>query len=158
MKNIKLLVILIIYIFVDIYLSINNATIFTNVINPIFFSVITCYCILNIKKIYIRTSDNRENLFFMHLFLLIHIIMFFYTGLIIGFCKNPYSQELTQLVKNIIIQIVPIIGLELTRYILISRNKNNKNLLIIVTLVLILLRIDYKVVVNLLKIQKNLAQ
>ena len=147
MKNIKLLVILIIYIFVDIYLTINCTTTFINIINPIFFSIIICYSIIDMKRWYIRISNNRDNLFFMYIFLLTSIIIYFCTGFIIGFCKNPYIQEIFQLIK---IQIVPIIGIELARHILISRNKNNKNLLIIVTLVLILLRIDYKVVVNLL--------
>lgn len=153
MKNIKgleLFIALILYIFINIYFSVNEAVIFSNIINPLFWSIIICILILSLKRNYIRRVESKRNLSYMCIFLFTGIIIYYLVGFIYGFSKNPYSMNLLKIFKNIAIQIIPVIGIELVRYVLVSKNKDKKKVLALITIVVILLKIDYKNLIYLL--------
>ena len=81
-----------------------------------------------------------------------HIILYFAItyglGLLIGFLKNSYSLTFVSIINNIFSPCVIIICGELIRYVLLSTNRDNKNVAVIVTLVLALLDIAFQVRVN----------
>lgn len=148
-KDKQLFIILIIYIFITLYCEINYAKIYNNVINPIFWLGILIYLFWNINKNYIRFHINKKHFIYMSIISLAHIIFYFYLGFIFGFCKSPYNHNIMTIIKNIIVRLLPIIGIELIRNVLVIRNKNNKIALIITTILLIALEINYYTLLNL---------
>ena len=52
LKNKKILITIIIYVFITTYLIIFNNKIYTNFINPLFWGVIIIYLIIDIKDLY----------------------------------------------------------------------------------------------------------
>ncbi len=88
----------------------------------------------------------------------IHILIYFYLGIIVGYTKNPYNHEIIDIFKNIILDILPIVAIELTRGLLITRNKNNKLLIVMITLILILSEVKYNVLINLYYCKKDLFE
>ena len=148
-NNKNLLIILTVYIIIRVYMIIYNSEVFINIINPIFWGIILSYFIFNVKKNYIRFNNRRGNIKYMFIISIIHIIIYLYLGFILGFSKSPYSHKITSIIKNIIIQVFPIIVIEITRSLIISRNKNNKASLVFVTIILILSEVKYLVKNNL---------
>ncbi len=76
------------------------------------------------------------------------MILYFYLGFIFGFSKSPYSHSLPNIVKNAFLIIIPIIGIELSRSIILNRNKNNRSLIIFTTILFIFLEIKYSSLIN----------
>lgn len=148
-KNKELLVIIIAYIFITMNLIIDDVIFYTNVINPLFWTFILVYLIWDMKKGYIRFCRNKRYFKYMIIISFIHTIVYFYMGFIFGFSKSPYNHAIISILKNIIIQIVPIIGIEVTRSVIATRNKDNKLLLTLLTILLILVEINYNTVLNL---------
>ena len=107
------------------------------------------YLIWNIKKFYVRNPINKKYIINMIIISSVHIIVYFYIGFIFGFSKSPYNHEILTMIKNIIIKIIPIISIEVTRSVIANRNKNNKALLKFLTILLILVEINYNTLINL---------
>ena len=149
MKNKNLFIILTIYIVFRIYLLIYNSSTFTNIINPIFWTFMLIYLLYDIKKNYIRLNHNKNNVNYMIIISCIQVIFYFYLGFIFGFSKSPYNHKILYILKNITIQILPIIVIELTRSVIITRNKNNKIVITFATILLILVEINYNALANL---------
>lgn len=148
-NNKNLLIILTCYVFLRVYLIIHNLIVFINIINPIFWGIMLIYLMFELKKNYIRFNNKKRNLKNMFIISIIHIIIYLYLGLILGFSKSPYSHKLTSILENILTQIFPIIVIEITRCFIINRNKNNKRSLVFVTIILILSEVNYNVLLNL---------
>lgn len=145
LKNKDLLLILTLYTFVTIYINIKHNVLYTNIINPLFWSCITIYLLLYTKHCYIRFLKNKKYVIHIIIISCIHVIVYFYLGFIFGFSKSPYNYDIQSMLYNIIIYVVPIIGIEMTRGILVVQNKNNKPALIYTTIILILIGINYNV-------------
>ena len=147
MRNLKckiLLIILICYLLLKINLSIYNNILFVNILNPIFWSVVLIFMIYDIKNNYIRVTKNKQLYLYIFLISCIEYIIYFYIWIYFGFEKSPYSHDLLLICKNVIIQILPIIGIEIARFIIIKKNKRSKSLLILFTILLILIEINYQ--------------
>ena len=149
MKNKNLFIILTIYIVSRIYLIIYNSSTFTNIINPIFWTFMLIYLLYDIKKNYIRLNHNKNNVNYMIIISCIQVIFYFYLGFIFGFSKSPYNHKILYILKNITIQILPIIVIELTRSVITTRNKNNKIAITFATILLMLAEINYNALTNL---------
>lgn len=149
LKNNKLMAIVIIYIFVSIVLMINNQSFFYNVINPLFWGILIIYLIFEIKNNNIKFVTDRKYLVYTIIISFISILVYFYLGFIIGFTKSPYSHKFGIILKNIIVQIVPIIGIEITRCIIATKNRDNKLILFITTILLFLAEINYNTIISL---------
>ena len=143
MINKELLVIFIVYLLITVFLLITDAVFYTNIINPIFWICIIVYLIWNIRKNYVRFSRNKRYFIYMIIISYIHIMVYFYLGFILGFSKSPYNHGIIAILKNVAIEIIPIIGIEIARGVLVVRNKNNKLLLVLVTILFILIEINY---------------
>lgn len=148
-KNKELLIIITIYTFASFFLLRYDNVFYINAINPIFWADILIYLILDIKNSPIRFRVNKRYLIYISIIAFVQICIYVYLGFILGFSKNPYSIEILSILKNTIIQIFPIISIELARYVIISRNKNNKLVLVFTTILLILVQIRYNTLIDL---------
>ena len=142
LKNKNLLLILTVYTILTIYIITKNYSIYMNIVNPIFWSCIIVYLLLYMKHFYIRFSGDRKYLICI-IISCIYVIAYFYLGFIFGFSKNPYNYDVKSIFHNILIQVIPIIGVEIARGVLVIQNKNNKLALIYITIILILVGINY---------------
>ncbi len=109
----------------------------------LFWLVVCIYEIWYIKHNYIRFNKDRRYFKYMAVILIMHVFACLYIGLSLGFVKSPYSHEFGKVLKNIFVEIVPIIGIELTRVIFLTRYKNNKLAIITITLILMLVEVKY---------------
>ncbi len=114
----------------------------------IFWGIITILMLLKSKKDYIRFCKNRKYFIYIVILSCIHIIIFFYMGFILGFTKSPYKHDILSIGKNIITQIIPILGIEITRCVIATRNKKNKLILSIITIIFLLIEIKYDVIID----------
>ena len=69
-------------------------------------------------------------------------------GFILGFSKSPYKHDILSIGKNIIVQIVPIIGIEVTRCVVATKNKQNKLALSIITIIFFLIELKYNIIIE----------
>lgn len=112
------------------------------------------------KNTYIPISKNKKYIKGIIIISAIHIITYFYIGFMLGFSKSPYNHTIEIIFKNTIQKIIPIIGIEMARNTLISKNKT-KNILTskkqtrkrkinitIITTILILVEINYNLINN----------
>ncbi len=158
MKNLKaknIIIIISIYLLISILLMLKNISFYKNIINPCFWILLLIYIYFYQKQNYVRSIKNKKYLIYAIIISLSYLSISFYTGFFLGFTKNPYSQELITIFKNIIVQIIPIIGIEKIRNILILKNKNNKVLIFLITILLIALEINYNTFINLLTNNEN---
>ena len=147
-KNKEIISFLIIYLFVTIHFETQYPNLY-NSINAIFWGIVLIFMLVKSKKDYIRPCKNRKYFICLIILSCVYIIIFFYTGFFLGFTKSPYKHDALSIVKNIILQIVPIIGIEVTRGIVAIENKKDKLALITITIVLLLIEIKYNVIVEL---------
>lgn len=135
---------------------INYPIIYTNFINPIFWSIILLYLLIYSKLRYIKSNSNPKLISYMIIILSMYVIFYFYLGFFLGFCKSPYSHNFFTLLRNIITIIFPVIGIEIFRGVIICQNKGNKFIAIFITILLILVGIKYNTLINLFPNRKNL--
>ncbi len=119
-----------------------------NFLNPVIWGGILIYLMIDMKRKYIKTKLTKKQIVFISLISAIHIIIYFYLGLVFGFSKSPYSHKVVDIIKNCIIEILPIIGIEIARYILTKKNKNKKRSLILITIILSLLQVNYYILLK----------
>ena len=141
-KN-KLLLVMIIYLFVTIVLYKYNVVFYKNIVSPIFWLVTSLYILGRIKRNYFLVNKNKKYVISLTILIVIYAIFCYLLGLKIGFVASPYKHSLNYLLINIIVQTLPICSIELVREFIIKKNKKSKNTIIISTVVLILLEINY---------------
>ncbi len=148
-NNKKIVLLIIIYLVATIILTLKNNTIYVNIINPIFWGIMLVYLIWYIKNGHIRLNSIKKYYIFMIIIPIIHVIIYFCLGYIVGFIQSPYNHQLTSILKNIAVEIIPIIGIEVLRITLVIRNKKNKAFLNLITILLIFLEIKYNYIASL---------
>lgn len=148
-KNKSIFIILVIYLIVTVNLSIYKVNIYTNIINPIFWGCMAIYFIQELRKHQIRLNRNKKYFRYMLIISFINVLINFYLGFVLGFSKSPYNHNILVIIKNIFIKIIPIIGIEITRAIMIKTNKNNKKAIILVTIMILLVELDYHTIADL---------
>lgn len=150
-NNIGLLMIIIVYNILNFVLIINNIKLYTNIFNPLLWIMIILYFIWYVKKYYIRFCENKKYYIYLFIIIFFQIIFYFCFGLMFGFSKGTLDYSIIGILKNFLIQIVPIIGIELLRILLIVRNKDNKSIIILITVMLILAEINYGTIIDIYK-------
>ncbi len=138
-KNKYFFSILIIYLILTITLNIINNNLYINIINPIFWTFMLIITTIYLKKNYIRINTNKKYLLNLITITIIFLLLYFYLGFIIGFTNNSYNHNLI----TIYINIVPIISIEILKGILIKNHKKSKLIVALITILFILLEIDY---------------
>ena len=157
-KNKELLIAITIYLFISFFLLKYDDVFYTNIINPLFWVCILVYSIYDMKNTHIRFTTNKKSFIYMTIIIFVKICIYFYLGFILGFAKNPYSSDILSVLKNIIIQIFPIIGIEMVRYVIVARNKNNKLVLVVITVLLILVQIKYTALIEISSSKEELFE
>ncbi len=70
---------------------------------------------------------------------IIYIVIYFGSGIILGFGKSPYSRGINNIVLNLFIFITPIVGRELIRGFLLNNSTKHKSLnLVFITILMII--------------------
>ena len=147
-KEKSLLFLLSFYLFASIIFQIKKIPFFANFLNPLFWLIIVIYLIIYLKKIYVRFHKKKKYFYSIIIISLSYILLYFYLGFIFGFSKSPYSHSLINIFKNIFQIVVPIVGIELSRSVILNRNKNNRRIIIFATILFILLEIKYSALIN----------
>ena len=75
---------------------------------------------------------NKRQLIYFIIIIFITIGIYITLGHIYGYSKTPYSHKIMTIVKNIMFQVIPIIGIETLRIAIITKNKKNKSLVTII--------------------------
>ncbi len=147
-KNTNILLIITLYILIG-FSNLNNFPFYINVISPVFWTCLLLYMIYDIRKNYISFYSNRRYILYMIIISCINIISLFAIGFIFGFVKSPYNHEAVSILKNITTQILPIISMEIARFVVIARNNHNKFATALITVLLIFSEINYGALVSL---------
>ena len=142
LKGKKLLIIIICYIFLTINFIIKYTEIYTNFINPLFWCCILIYLVIDCQRKHVRLNKNKKYLKYMIIISCVHTVIYFYLGVLLGFSKNIYDYKF-------ISTIIPIIGIEVTRSVIATRNKNNRLVLTFITILFVLVEIKYNQLVGL---------
>lgn len=138
--------ILIFYIlFTIIGYKLTNSTIFLDVIKPVLLASLAFYAYKKSDNYHGRFKNVRENSKLMIIMAIIYIIVFSSAGLVIGFSYSIYSHTPFMIFKNIY-QVVFIVALiEYLRSYLINQNIKSKLNIVLVTVMFILIEINFSV-------------
>ncbi len=148
-NNRKVLFILFfIYTILTIVLYVKNLSIYKNIVNPLFWILILIYLIIYKKDYFFHLSNKKKQIMFTIVISVIFVVFDFTIGLITGFTKSPYNHHLDSIIKNFFTIIIPLIGLEYSRCFLIIKYKHNKVSIIFITLLFILMEINYRTLIN----------
>jgi len=109
--------------------------VFTYVINPLFWIIMSIISYLLLKETYLRYKNKYDKLQIIIIILLVYLIVYFSSGLILGFQNSPYAHSISSLILNVWALILVVILKEYTRFILIKNS--NKDMLKYVLLVFI---------------------
>ena len=138
LKNKFLVFLLLIYLIISIIMKIKSATFYYYTINPIFWSLIIIYTLTFIKRN--KLVKEKKYIFYALVIGLIYLFMGFMSGLLVGFVNSPFNHNFYSLWQNSVTLIIPIIGIELARNILINKSNINP---ILVTFFLIFIELDF---------------
>ena len=149
MKKIDLKIILL-YLFATIYvlfasiLFIDKIVKYYNlIINPLiwlFMFVLSLYIAKDFNTRIKYKADKTQTIL---IITIIYLILYFISGLFFGYSKSPYSQSVLGIVKNIWSFLIIIIFEEYVRYILINNCSKSKIFYFLVTLLFILIEINF---------------
>ncbi len=148
LKDKPILIILGIYVTVTVYFLIKDILFYTNYLNPLFWSCIIVYVMKDRKEHYTRVSRNTKYYCYILMISAAYMVINFYLGFIFGFAKSPYNHEIFAIIENGVTQLIPIIGIELTRGMIVTKNKRSSLGRIIITILLILLEINYYTLIS----------
>ena len=138
---------LIIYMVLTITLKIFNYNFYLNIFAPIFTTLTLISIIIYLKQFPI--SKNSKYLKDILLITILSLIIYLSLGLIFGFTKNYSEYNLINIIINIKNIMITTITLELLRNILITNNKKNKLIVIIITILIILIELNYHTLITL---------
>ena len=116
---------------------------YTDILNPLawlFIFIITLYLHWNSNKRIKGKKDKAQTVFIIILF---YLIMYFISGLFFGYSRSPLSHEPVYLLKNIWTFLIIVILQEYVRFSLLNSNKRSKLFIISITLVFILININF---------------
>lgn len=89
-----------------------------------------------------RTSDKYIDIMqLIFIYCMGYELIIYLSGLFLGFVRSPYSMEPITMFKNIAPLIVMIVAQELVRFLVISRYKNDKKVMVVTTIAFIVLEI-----------------
>lgn len=147
-KVILLYLVLIIYaIFTNLFIS-NNYNLYTNIINPLFWILSFTACLIINKGLHERVKFKTIKLQTLFIIITIYLILYFLSGLFIGYSKNIYDVSILGIIKNIWAYIIPIFFIEYIRCLLVEENNSYKNYIIII-LIFTLINLNIKYVLGL---------
>ena len=148
-KQIVIFLISLLLVTIQIVLAFNNINFYTNTVGFTMFLIYDIYLIIKLNKTHIRNFNRNRYISRMLIITLIYYIIYFYFGFFLGFLRSPYSHQIFTIAKNIFNSLVLILAIELSRYIYVSKNKDNKLIIVIFTILLIIMEINIPQVLSL---------
>ena len=147
MKKVRFNIIYIILVFFLLFLmffsnKIDNV-IYTNYLYPLLLLVIAAFAYKESNNNHGRFTSQINNKKTILIATLFYIIIYYLSGLVFGFAKTIYAHDITSIILNIYHIIVPIIFIEYIRSYVINENKNNKLFIYILTIIFIMIEINY---------------
>ena len=143
-KNLIIYSLLIIYlvlnVFVVIPLSLNY---YNEIFHPLMWIIICGVAIYLSKDSGLRVKGEKDKTQSLIIALIIYIIVYFLLGLIFGFEKTPYSKDLFSILKNIWSFGGLIFFQEFIREALVKNNKKKKLNFIFMTILFMLINLNY---------------
>ncbi len=136
LKNKLLFFLLIIYTLYSIFLYTNNLYIYF--LNPLFWLSFLIFYHHDLKL------HMKKETFITLIIAIIFLILYIASGFIWGFNKSPYNHTLINLFKNLWKVILPIYGMEILRYELIKSNKKHFSIVVLITVIIIISKINFK--------------
>ena len=146
-KNLDLVILAILYVFARIAIQFTNNKIF-GTINIIVWLALLVYLLIANKNTHKRIGNTKFYLKSIALAIVAYLLAFFIMGFVIGFSRSGYDRSLHGIFMNILKYILPIIGIELFRSNVLIPNKEKKSVIIIFTIILILMELDYSLIYN----------
>ncbi len=138
----------IIYILIILYIIFTNIigyrdfiNTFNYIINPLFWIIIFTISIFINKEHIKKVKHKSIKLQTIFIIVVSYLIIYFLSGLSLGYTRNVYNTSFICIIKNIYTYVLPIILIEYTRATLINTNKNMVNY-IFVTILFIFLGIN----------------
>lgn len=95
------------------------------------------------RKEYLKNSDNKENVKNVLFNLGTALLVYFLAGIVFGYSYNVYSYEIKSIINNLFNLCLIYVFLEYIRFYLILHSNNKKIFYIIVTIIFILIDINY---------------
>lgn len=149
-KQKDIIIILIIYLIIQIIFQINNVTLLTEIIKPIFWLIFLGYLIYKNYKFYHRLPNNKSYTIKMLIVTTIYFIIYFYLGFILGFTESPYNHSINGILKNSFQMIIPLIGIEISRSLVVNSNKENFKIIILITTILFIIELNFNMIIPIL--------
>ena len=137
LKNGIIFVVLIAYIFLYKLLIFPNFMKYSEIVSAAFMVVLLA---LSIKFLGFRrdktTVLTKTVLRVVIFYLVLAFFIMYGLGIVVGFLRNAYSRNILTLFDNIFAPIIMIVLIELFRYVVVWANKDRKNVLMFITLLL----------------------
>lgn len=143
LKNLTILLLIIFYIIIYRLFIINDLLKYNEFINASVLMVILFLAIIFFgfqKDKYLPLKKQVNITVFIQILLFFSIS--YVIGFFVGFLRNSYSLTPSSIINNIFSPIIIIICVELIRYIILKSNKNNKLIIVLLTIVLIALELS----------------
>lgn len=139
-KNIILILLLAIYIFIYKIYIFENYMKYSEIVSASFMVGLLALAISLLGFRRDKQTNLSRSIFKAIIFYLVLTFFIMYgIGIFVGFLKNAYSFALPTLIDNILAPIVIIIAMELLRYVVISANKDRKIIIGLITILLMIL-------------------
>ncbi len=150
MKNFSFSTILICFLLViftialPIFIQKDMGEIFSLIINPIIWTGISIVAYFNNdNNIRVKERDRKNVTKTVLIIVLFYIVIYYLLGLFFGFLKTPYSHKLLSIIKNMISIAYVIVLQEYVRYFLVNKSGKEKNGLILISLLFIVINIEW---------------
>lgn len=147
MNNKRLFYLISGYFIISFPFKLYGLNLFINYLNAIFWLIILTFLISTKGNYFIHQT--KEPLIKLFIIIFVFDIIYFSLGYLSGFIRNPMNHQITNLLGNILTTIIPIIGIECVRYILIKSNFKNISLLCFLTITFILNDLNINYLINL---------
>lgn len=148
-RDIIFLIAIFAYIIFKLIMYKTLSSVFLNVINPILFILITIYLYKSTNDKVSRVTKGKDYIKKMIIIMLSYIIIYSCFGFIFGFVRSPYNHSLIIIIKNIWQMIVPIIGIEYLRNVLIDSNERSTGSLLIIGILFFFIELDILQIISL---------
>lgn len=130
---------IIIYILIGLYIIITNiikidANLFNYVINPLFWIILFILSFIFNKDRFERIKYKTNKIQTIFIVVVAYLIIFFITGLFVGYLRNPLNTSILGILKNSWVYLIPVIAIEYTRYYSVNSNKSILNYFVIIIL------------------------
>lgn len=149
MKNLAIYFLLVVYFFINTFITTSfNLNYYNEIINPVMWISICGVAVFLSKDSTIRVKGEQDKFQSLLISLIIYIIVYFLLGLLFGFQKTPYSKTLFSILKNVWSFGGLIFFQEFVREALLKTNKRKIWNFILMTLLFMLINLNYSNLLN----------